>query len=247
MSSLTMQVSCTDTAMGESVAIVGSWSNWKIPTLMSTTAQAFPKWSGKLNVNVCKGGEYKYVIITKDGRVGRWEDGDNRHVENKFSMVDDGAFGDGGGNRRKIAVVQEAAKANGDAKKSQCTPPVNGKQCNGAAKPQQKAKQSTSPPNGSPKPKQSPAGARNGKPIGKAPKVPVEKENKAPVSISISAPAAKKQVVAGDTTAKVVAEAEKVQGDTLTESTKNNEAPATQSNATATKSQAGGAKRKSKK
>jgi len=87
--------------MGESVAIVGSWSNWKIPTVMTTTAADFPLWSASININVCKGGEYKYVII-RDGRVGRWEEGDNRQVEARFIMVDDGAFGDGGSNRKQL-------------------------------------------------------------------------------------------------------------------------------------------------
>lgn len=107
MATLSLAVRCDHTQWGEVVAVVGSWCDWNTDktTLLKTSPTSFPKWTGVVVVpSNSNRVEYKYVIV-KDGRVARWESGDNRSLScpppNAALAYDDGKFGDGGRNRKR--------------------------------------------------------------------------------------------------------------------------------------------------
>lgn len=107
MATLSLVLRCDKTQWGETVGVLGSWCDWNenAPTPMTTTGDTFPSWRGVILLpdKHC-GGEvqYKYVIV-KDGRVARWEPGNNRRVNapppGAAKAYDDGVFGDGGKSR----------------------------------------------------------------------------------------------------------------------------------------------------
>lgn len=85
MASVNFTVGCESTQWGQIVGVIGSWCHWAEheATPLSTTASAFPEWTGSVVLPgfIVAGSEveYKYVILA-NGTVVRWEQGDNRSL-----------------------------------------------------------------------------------------------------------------------------------------------------------------------
>lgn len=83
MASVHFTVGCESTQWGQVVGVIGSWCRWAEheATPLSTTASAFPTWTGTVILPgfIVSGAEieYKYVILA-NGTVVRWEEGSNR-------------------------------------------------------------------------------------------------------------------------------------------------------------------------
>jgi len=70
---VSVRVQCSQTQFGESVYIIGEWINWEVNRAIKLDGSEWPIWKGSFTAERITGTEYKYYILSADGKTKVWE------------------------------------------------------------------------------------------------------------------------------------------------------------------------------
>lgn len=107
---------CSQTRVGEYVAVVGSWTNWTVCDGVTLDGLAYPFWRCTYQLPVGTH-EFKLVLVRQDASI-EWEQRDNRVIKIDSPCKVAGVFGDGMW-QRVLSSCWPSNEQFGDASKTQ--------------------------------------------------------------------------------------------------------------------------------